>query len=129
VSWDAVQYRMLGALGHAVPARRALDWPGEVQVSHARPPRAAEPARAARGSARSAAGGNRPAATSNAASGTAVAMREARLWTALARAVGCDPAAVRGLLSGVDVKQLRTADAKRALWPHLRALRREQARG
>lgn len=123
MNWDPVQRRMLGALGHAVPALRAADWPGD--APHAAPierplPRAATPRASVTADARAAA---------RSAGGTAAVMREARLWAALARAAGCDPAQVRALLADVDVRVLRDGISKRALWPRLRALRRERARG
>ncbi len=123
MSWDAVQRRLLGALGHAVPVLRSADWPGD--AGHAPRVQRALPAEAMA----QAAGSSDARAGRQASGGTAAVMREARLWAALARASGCDPAQVRTLLADVDVRGLRDAAAKRALWPRLRALRRERARG
>jgi hypothetical protein len=47
------------------------------------------------------------------------------LWQALFRAAGGDPARLSGL---PPLDQLRTPAAKRALWPRLRALRRDAQR-
>lgn len=125
MSWDPVQRRVLGALGHALPALRTPDWPAVPRaIEHA--PRAAHATMAA---SKIAPSKPMPPRAQAPASGTAAAMREARLWTALARAANCEAAVVRAAFPDVDVKQLRQADAKRALWPRLRALRRERSRG
>ena len=93
--WDAFQREMLSALGHEVMVLATAKDAEPVEAS---------PAEAAPAKAQLDATGMPP------------------LQRALLRAVGGDAARLAGL---PPLAQLRTPAAKRALWPRLRALRRD----
>ena len=93
--WDAFQREMLSALGHEVVVLATAKDAGSIEAT---------PAKAA------------PVRVPFDATGMPP------LQQALVRAVGGDPTRLAGL---APLEQLRTPAAKRALWPRLRALRRD----
>ena len=114
--WDAFQREMLSALGHEVVVLATAKDAGSIEAT---------PAKAAPVRVPFDATGMPPLqqALVRAVGGDPTRLAGlAPLQQALLRAVGGDPARLAGLPS---LDQLRTPAAKRALWPRLRALRRD----
>jgi hypothetical protein len=126
----------LSVAASAAPAERAAAQPAPASTGDApahaapRPRRSAPTSIDAPPAAGSSTAGDTPAAPRERASGSgrrpAVRMPD-RLQIALLRASGCNPAEpeTQALMAGWNLDDLRgNAAAKRALWPHLRALRK-----
>jgi len=128
----------LSVAASAAPAERAAAQPAPASTGDApahaapRPRRSAPTSIDAPPAAGSSTAGDTPAAPRERASGSGSGRRPAvrmpdRLQIALLRASGCNPAEpeTQALMAGWNLDDLRgNAAAKRALWPHLRALRK-----
>jgi len=125
--WSSQQHEWLAALGHTLYVQGAAESP--VAVEAAKPQReTVQPAAAARARPEPAA---MPPASVAAMSARTASRLPDKLHFALIRASGCNPNAEDAaaiIARWPPSSELRgNAAAKRALWPHLRALRRPRS--
>ncbi|HEX7802091.1 MAG TPA: alanine acetyltransferase [Pseudoxanthomonas sp.] len=127
--WSSQQHEWLAALGHTLYVQGAAEAPVAVVAESAKPPReTAQPAAPAR---RRPEPETMPPARAAAAPVRAASRLPDKLHFALIRASGCNPNAEDAaaiIARWPPSSELRgNPAAKRALWPQLRALRRQRS--